>query len=213
MRVLASATPLAGEKWKVATPARGLPSATTSTSLTCDCSVIGLSTDDRQRHGVAVLGDLGQVELHLAHPAGALPPVRVSLMRSAAESLAAGSGRERHAARRGEARRRRSPGTCRRLDRAIHDRLPVACPVLPVPRASAIVIIITAAVNAGVVIPVARRITTRHVVAIFRLCRRGRPTLQQTHSWATGLKPRQQSHPEEPVRGIRVEDACWRRWP
>ena len=34
MRVLASATPLAGEKWKVATPARGLPSATTRTSVT-----------------------------------------------------------------------------------------------------------------------------------------------------------------------------------
>ena len=44
MRVLASATPLAGEKWKVATPALGLPSASTSTSVTCDCSLIGLST-------------------------------------------------------------------------------------------------------------------------------------------------------------------------
>ena len=44
MRVLASATPLAGEKWNVTTPERGFSLATIMTSVTWDCAVIGLST-------------------------------------------------------------------------------------------------------------------------------------------------------------------------
>ena len=82
MRVLASATPLAGEKWNVATPARGLPSATTSTSVTYDCSVIGLST-------VTVIGTVlpfsaisGRSSLTLPS-AGVLPPVNFLISSSA----------------------------------------------------------------------------------------------------------------------------------
>jgi hypothetical protein len=60
MRVLASATPLAGEKWKVI--------AIGDDEHVGDVRLIAHRTLDRHRHrhGVTVLGDLGKVELDAA---------------------------------------------------------------------------------------------------------------------------------------------------
>ena len=185
MRVLASATPLAGEKWKVATPAFGLPSA--EHQHVGDMRLLGHRAfdRDRHRHGVAVLGDLGKVELHLAF--GGL--------------LAAGEGldqvlrivrrvRGRIEIRAPSRARQRRPqdlaaiksNHCRAL---LHQHSQSECHAPVAPNSSA-------RFHAKDTLPCRdlcgkhsfrnRVVSPHHVVVIFQLSRRWRPTMQQITS-------------------------------
>ena len=112
MRVATLARPARGPSWTLTTFGCGFFSLKTWIALTWSAAVIGLSTATVQRHGVAVLDQRRQVELHLALAHGASPTTFADRGLHRRPAWRCGRDRDRQRERRANAAARQIAAAC-----------------------------------------------------------------------------------------------------